>query len=236
MRQLADGVYWLEGLRSSNAYLVASDHDLVLVDGGMSADVPRIISQIESLGRAVTELDAIVITHAHGDHTGGVEKLVRQSGAGVIAHRDDVPYIEGERNLPTTSLVMRAIRWLDDLISGRGEGAAVTRAVQDQDCLEFLGGLRVIHTPGHTPGSISLYQEQRGILFCGDLLFNGNLFTGRGGLRQSPRFFSADPDEAARSLSSLSPLDVHVLCVGHGEPIVLERSTRMERILEDVRA
>ncbi|MBD3349003.1 MAG: MBL fold metallo-hydrolase [Candidatus Eisenbacteria bacterium] len=236
MRQLADGVYWLEGLRSSNAYLVVSDRGLLLVDGGMAADVPRIVSQIESLGRAVAALKGIVVTHAHGDHTGGVTELVRRSGASVMAHRDEAPYIEGDESLPAGSLIQRAVRWLDDLISGGSKGVEVEKKLGDQDCLEFLGGLRVIHTPGHTPGSISLYQEQREILFCGDLLFNGDLFTGRGGLRQAPRFFSAEPDEATRSLEGLAELDVKVLCVGHGEPLVLENSMKMEQVLENVRA
>ena len=236
MRKLTDGVYWLEGLRSSNAYLVASGEGLLLVDAGMSGDVPRIVSQIESLGHAIEQLEAVVITHAHGDHTGGVPGLVGRSSARVMAHSDEVPFIEGDRNLPTRSPAMRLIRWLDDLISGRGDGLAVAGPLEDRDRLNFLGGLRVIHTPGHTPGSISLYQEERGILFCGDLLFNGDLFTGRGGLRQAPRFFSADPDEATKSLHALSPLDVRVLCVGHGEPVVLESSTRMQRVLENVRS
>jgi len=235
MRHLAGGVYRLEGLRSSNAYLMASDRSLALVDGGMSGDVPRIVSQIESLGRPITELQAIIVTHAHGDHTGGVAELVRRSGAGVMAHRDEVPYIVGEENLPAGSFFRRAIRWLDDVISGPGKGVAVSRQLQDQDFLEFLGGLRVIHTPGHTPGSISLYQEQIGILFCGDLLFNGNLFTGRGGLRLAPRFFSADPEEAVKSLNRLSSLDVRVLCVGHGDPLIMESSIKMRELLKDVR-
>ncbi|MBD3367145.1 MAG: MBL fold metallo-hydrolase [Candidatus Eisenbacteria bacterium] len=235
MLQLADGIYWLEGLRSSNAYLLASDHGLLLVDAGMSGDVPRIVSQIESSGRPITELQAIVLTHAHGDHTGGVAKLLRRSSANVMAHKDEVAYIEGSRSLPTRSLAMRAIRWLDDLISGRGDGIVVTGPLEDRDRLDFIGGLQVIHTPGHTPGSISLYQEQREILFCGDLLFNGDLLSGRGGLRQAPRFFSADPDEATRSLNALSKLDVQILCTGHGEPIVFDSSRRMQRVLEDVR-
>ena len=236
MRRLVDGIYWLEGLRSSNAYLVDSEEGLLLVDGGMSADVPRIVNQIESLGRAMTEVEGIVVTHAHGDHTGGVAELVRRSDAEVMAHRDEVPYIEREKDLPARSLVQGAIRWLDARISGQGERVAVTKPLDDSDRLPFLGGLRVIHTPGHTPGSISLYQEERCVLFCGDLLFNGDLFTGRGGLRQSPRFFSADPDQAERSLHALGSLDVRVLCVGHGEPLVMGSSVTMDSVLENVRA
>ena len=59
--------------------------------------------------------------------------------------------------------------------------------------MAILGDLRVIHVPGHTPGSIVFYQPEQQLLFCGDVLFNGNPFTGRGGLQMPPRFFSVDP-------------------------------------------
>ncbi len=231
MRQLDEGVYWLEGLRSSNAYLLVSDRSLDLIDAGMSGDVPRIADQIEPLGRAVSDLKRIVVTHAHGDHTGGVAELVRRSGARVLAHREEVPYIEGRANLPAGTLLKRAIRWLDDRISGRVERVRVSGVLDADDRLDMLGGLRVIHTPGHTPGSISLYQEESGLLFCGDILFNGNLFTGRGGLREAPRFFAADPDEATETLHGLGSLSVRVLCVGHGEPIVVRTGTRLDELI-----
>jgi glyoxylase-like metal-dependent hydrolase (beta-lactamase superfamily II) len=119
---------------------------------------------------------------------------------------------------------------------GEGSGIEVARGLEEGEKLDVLGGLQVIHTPGHTPGSMSLYQEERGILFCGDLIFNGHPFTGRGGLRYAPRAFSVDPEEVERSVQKLSGLQVRVLCVGHGEPIVREANVKMEELLGIVRA
>lgn len=119
---------------------------------------------------------------------------------------------------------------------GEGSGIAVARGLEEGEKLDVLGGLRVVHTPGHTPGSMSLYQEERGILFCGDLIFNGHPFTGRGGLRYAPRIFSVDPEEVERSVQKLAGLQVRVLCVGHGEPIVREAKVKMEELLGVVRA
>jgi glyoxylase-like metal-dependent hydrolase (beta-lactamase superfamily II) len=119
---------------------------------------------------------------------------------------------------------------------GEGRGIEVARGLEERETLDVLGGLQVIHTPGHTPGSMSLYQEERGILFCGDLIFNGHPFTGRGGLRYAPRAFSVDPEEVERSVQKLSGLQVRVLCVGHGEPIVREANVKMEELLGIVRA
>jgi glyoxylase-like metal-dependent hydrolase (beta-lactamase superfamily II) len=236
MRQIAQDVYLIEGLRVCNVYLLVSDTGLTLVDAGVAGAVDRIVAQIEGGGYAPSELESIVVTHAHTDHTGGVAELVRRFGARVIAHREEVPYIEGVESLPAGSGLQRVIKWLGDHLPGEGRGIEVARGLEEGEKLDVLGGLQVIHTPGHTPGSMSLYQEERGILFCGDLIFNGHPLTGRGGLRYAPRAFSVDPEEVERSVQKLSGLQVRVLCVGHGEPIVREANVKMEELLGVVRA
>ena len=234
MREIVKGVYLLEKLRGANAYLIKSGNEMALVDTGMAGDVDSITSQIESAGYSLSDLQAIVITHAHGDHTGGAAKLAAESGAKVMAHREEAPYIEGKLSLPAASILQSAVRWLDRLMSGGDRNVRVERALEDGEYLDFLGGLKVIHTPGHTPGSICLYREQEQILFCGDLLFNGNVFTGRGGLTFAPRFFSVDPEEAENSARRLSSMEIKVLCMGHGEPIVMENGLKMEKLLEKI--
>jgi len=232
MKQLIDGVYRLEGLRSSNAFLIDSSGDLALVDTGMAGDAARIIKQIEAVGYKITELKTVMLTHAHGDHTGGAAGIVQRSGAMVMSHRSEVPYIEGKEKLPSGSVLQRAVRWLDNRISGGGPGIMVSRALEDGDRLDYLGGLEVIHSPGHTPGSICLYQERNRVLFSGDLLFNGNLITGRGGLRYPPRFFSVDSAEVEKSFQRLGSLMVRVLCVGHGDPIVRREAVRLSDLFQ----
>ena len=76
-----------------------------------------------------------------------------------------------------------------------------------------------------------MYQEDRGVLFCGDLLLNGNPLTGRGGLQYAPRVLSVDQEEAKRSAQRLSGLHIRALCVGHGEPILREASVEMAKLL-----
>jgi len=231
MKQIAQDVYLIEGLRICNVYLLVSDTRLTLVDAGVAGAVGRIVAQIEGGGYAPSELESIVVTHAHADHTGGIPELVRRFGAQVIAHREEVPYIEGVESLPAGSGLQRVMKWLGDRLPGEGRGIEVARGLEERETLDVLGGLQVIHTPGHTPGSMSLYQEERGILFCGDLIFNRHPLTGRGGLRYAPRAFSVDPEEVERSVQKLSGLQVRVLCVGHGEPIVREANVKMEELL-----
>ncbi|MBD3308189.1 MBL fold metallo-hydrolase, partial [candidate division KSB3 bacterium] len=131
------------------------------------------------------------------------------------------------------SMLQRALFWLGTRMAGASKSLQVTTRLEDGDQVEILGGLKVLHTPGHTPGSICVYQEARGIVFCGDLLFNGHPFTGRGGLRYAPRIFSVDPEQAQQSAHRLSELAVEVLCVGHGEPLVKDAHTRIEALIQE---
>jgi glyoxylase-like metal-dependent hydrolase (beta-lactamase superfamily II) len=236
VKRIAHNLYVIEGLRGANVYVLGSDAALTLVDAGMAGDVDKIVAQIEEGGYDPSQLESILVTHVHTDHIGGVPKLVRRLGVGVMAYREEVPYLEGKENLPTSSWLQRAMRWLGDLLPGEDRGIEVARDLQDGETLDLLGGLQVIHTPGHTPGSMSLYQAERGILFCGDLLFNGHPLTGRGGLRYAPRAFSVDPEEVKQSVRELAGLQVRILCTGHGEPIVRESRVDMEALLERMRA
>jgi glyoxylase-like metal-dependent hydrolase (beta-lactamase superfamily II) len=232
--KVAEGVYRPEGLRVSDVYILVSEDAVTLIDTGTARDVGRIVGQIEQQGHSASEIRSIILTHAHSDHTGGVKELVRRSGAQVLAHREEVPYLQRAKPLPSGSVLGRVINWFDDRMSGGVGPINVATPLDDGTALNILGGLRVIHTPGHTPGSICLYQEEAQMLFCGDLLFNGNPFTHRGGLRYAPRSFSADARAAEHSARQLSSLMVRVLCVGHGEPLVKDTAVPMSSWLVDV--
>jgi len=234
--QVVEGVYRPEGLRTSNAYVVVSGDALTLIDTGTGRDVALIVAEIEQRGHVLSELGSIILTHAHSDHRGGVGELVRRTGTRVLAHREEVPYLQRSKSLPSGSAFGRVLSRLEERVSGSAHAIEVTRPLDDGDVLDVLGGLRVIHTPGHTPGSICLYQEEWQVLFCGDLLFNGNPFTHRGGLRFPPRLFSGDAPALVRSAQRLSSLMVRVLCVGHGNPVVRDTAAPMSAWLVGVQA
>jgi glyoxylase-like metal-dependent hydrolase (beta-lactamase superfamily II) len=96
----------------------------------------------------------------------------------------------------------------------------VDTPLQDGVIINALGGLQVIHVPGHTPGSIALYQAERRILFCGDAIFHHSSSSGQGRIGLPPRIFSVDPDQAEASARKLASLPVEVACFGHGEPVL----------------
>jgi glyoxylase-like metal-dependent hydrolase (beta-lactamase superfamily II) len=233
MRQIVPGVYLIEGLRgnSANVYLLASGEELTLVDSGLPGAADQIAAQLQEKGYSLSHLQTIVLTHSHGDHTGSAAELARRSSAQIMAHRDEVPYIEQTEPLPFGSLLKRLSNWLGDRVLFRRAPCKVDRALQNGDVIEALGGVRVIHTPGHTPGSIALYQPERRILFCGDAFFNKNPLTGKKGLQLSIPLFTLDVAQMRESARRLAALSVDVLCCGHGEPILEGAEGRMQDVV-----
>ena len=220
MRKLARDIYLIEGLRISNVYLLVSGGELTLIDAGLDSDADRIISQLREVELNIHKLKMILLTHAHGDHVGCVRKLVSLSGAHVIAHRDEVPYIEKTKSLPSHSFMGRMLNWLSDRIVFRQSGLSVDKVVDDGDEIDVVGGLTAVHTPGHTPGSLSLYNPGLGVLFCGDALFNIHPVTRKPGLQLPLPLVSVDNEQARASVERMSQLEVSILCCGHGEPIL----------------
>jgi glyoxylase-like metal-dependent hydrolase (beta-lactamase superfamily II) len=235
MRQIVPGIYLIEGLpgNSANVYLLASGKELTLVDSGLPGAADQIAAQLQEKGYPLSSLQAIVLTHSHGDHTGGAAELARHSGAQIMAHQDEVPYIEQTAPLPFGSLLKRLSNWLGDRLLFKRAPCKVDRALQDGNVIEVLGGLQVIHTPGHTPGSIALYRPERRILFCGDTYFNKNPMTGKTGLQLSIPLFTLDVAQMRESARKLAALPVEVLCCGHGEPILRGAGEQVRVLLEE---
>lgn len=228
MRQVLPNVYLIEGLRAAHVYVLASDEGLTLIDGGTPGKTDKIVKQIEEGGYALSDIRAIVVTHAHSDHTGCVADLARRSGARVLAHQDEVPYLERTASLPYTALAQRLLFGLTERVLFRFEPCKVDRSLQDGDVVEALGGLQVIHVPGHTPGSIALYQPERQILFCGDIFFHD---APKKGLQVSSRIVSVDVAQARESARKLAALPVEALCVSHGELILEGAQEKMQAAL-----
>jgi hydroxyacylglutathione hydrolase len=119
---------------------------------------------------------------------------------------------------PDNRIVRLGVRWL------AGPGYPVGRVLQDGD---EVGGFRVIHTPGHTPGHVIFFRDSDRVAIAGDLLANIHFLTGRAGLQEPPRFFSWDKALNRRSMRILVDLKPAVACFGHGPPL------REPAILED---
>jgi glyoxylase-like metal-dependent hydrolase (beta-lactamase superfamily II) len=196
----------------ADAFLL-EDERLTLIDAGMVGSRLLLERYLRRIGRRLDELDRIICTHGHPDHIGGVSELVRdRDDVTVLIHPDDLAGLQ------------RPLREAMATAESRGERRGriiqyLTRApsdptpVEDGALLPVLGGLRVVHTPGHTPGSICLYLERSRTLFTGDVLQ-----VIRGQLTYASAFFSHDHAGARGSVERLAALDVEVIALSHYPP------------------
>jgi glyoxylase-like metal-dependent hydrolase (beta-lactamase superfamily II) len=184
------------------AHLVV-EPELSLIDAGYAGSVRTIRGRISELGRSPAELRRVVITHGHPDHAGGAAELAA-AGASILIHPADA------RNL--------AIRWRDVLgrptrgriFSAMTPEPAQVEPIEDGDVLPGLGGLRVIHTPGHTPGSVCLYGARDRVLFVGDTLQRRF-----GRVSFASGLYSDDHALARASVKRLAALDVKTVVFSH---------------------
>jgi glyoxylase-like metal-dependent hydrolase (beta-lactamase superfamily II) len=218
--EIVAGVYLLSGFLGAgvwgaNAYLLVDNGDLTLVDTGFAGRADLISEQIMKLGYAPSDVKRIIITHHHSDHTGNLAKLKRITGAEVIAHPADAPYIDGTMLQPGPARP----QWLGKFLSRFSwlwstEPVAVDLLVNDGQELPILGGIKIIYTPGHTPGSICLYLQDKKLLIAGDLLAN------RFCVRLPSRGFTVDIVQEIKSIKRLAGLEFDTICFGHGAPIM----------------
>jgi glyoxylase-like metal-dependent hydrolase (beta-lactamase superfamily II) len=231
MRQIFPDLFMLEGLRLSNVYLLSSPEGLTLVDTGLMGEAGKITDQLAKAGYAIADLRQIVITHAHSDHTGCAAELVRLSGAKVLAHKDEVAYLSYTAFMPRRSRLQGFFLFMSEKVMPRPPAVKVDVVLEDGEIIPATGGFVVVHSPGHTPGSLCLYHPERRILICGDAIINKHPLTGKKGLRESLATFSVNPAQMRVSIRKLAGLEVEVLLSGHGEP-VLENASEIIKTLK----
>ena len=194
-----------------NAFLVNADV-LTLIDTGTPGAASMVVDALGALGRAPEDVERILITHRHADHAGNAAELARLTGAEVHVAPVEAPFVtEGrEQDLPRAATplgkamvpyVKVALPWRLDPVAAEStlvEGASI-------------GPFRVLETPGHTAGHVSLLWEERGVLFAADAAAN---LTAVG-----PHPAADDPDRARDSFRRLARLDFDSACFGHGRAI-----------------
>lgn len=208
-----------------NWYLIEEGGRFTLVDAGFPAHYRVLIDGLRSLSRELHDIEAIVLTHAHADHTGFAGRLSRETGKPVYVHRDDLAGVTRPLNLPWYGLLSNA--WRSNirgmLLHATWHGVfwrpAIRNAVPfgDGDILDVPGRPRVIHTPGHTPGEVAFFLPDRRALLSGDTLITRDLMTGRVGNPQLPhRLLNSDSSAARFALDRFRDLGQVTLLPGHG--------------------
>jgi glyoxylase-like metal-dependent hydrolase (beta-lactamase superfamily II) len=179
------------------AYLIRFGEEAALVDAGCGRSVEKLLGNIRKCGVEPERLRYLLITHCHFDHTGGIHRIREKTGCRVVAHEEDARFLE-EGNSTVT-----AAKWYDSFFPPADIDVKLKGARNEI----ALGGrnITVIHTPGHSPGSVVCLVESEGL----KVLFGQDV---HGPIHES---LLSNREDHRRSLRLLLSLEADILCEGH---------------------
>ncbi|MFC0562518.1 MBL fold metallo-hydrolase [Halalkalibacter alkalisediminis] len=195
-------VYKIEAwfLLKMSAWIVKTNDGVYIVDTGMPFMANRILKEAEKLG----ELKAVLLTHGHSDHVGGLKKILDKHKLPVYSHVLDIKHMEGKEPFPGR-------KKKENLVA---PGIVTPLQQRDDGTLKAVGNLVPYHTPGHSPGHVSYYHTTDRVLIGGDLFTSK-----RGKLKQPIKMFTADMSQAVESANIVKDLKPAVVSICHGEDI-----------------
>ncbi|WP_312298170.1 MBL fold metallo-hydrolase [Chryseobacterium sp.] len=219
LRQIAPEVFHVPLMprNSINCYIIEG----VLVDSGIRSSYTAVKKTLRKI-----PVDQHILTHAHADHQGCSDQICAEFAIPLLCHPDEV--FRTETGMVTTDYP-DSKHWLAKLQQKywAGQGHKVDGTVIEND---MIGNFRVIETPGHSPGHISLFRERDGVLIIGDAATNMNLLTTATGLHLPPNIFTSDQQRNIRSLQKLAKLNPSIICFGHG-PVMQNKEQKFEQFV-----
>ncbi|MBM2826932.1 MAG: hypothetical protein HW403_996 [Dehalococcoidia bacterium] len=233
--KIAPNIHRVPEVTGSNTVLIEGD-EMALIDSGIPGNRDAVLKYIESIGRRTEDLRWIIVTHFHTDHSGSANEIYEATGAQIVAHRDETEqgsdgklwlrqgYERSDNRPPLIGLLTGGF--------GRRERrpmppTPVHMVVEEGDVIPCLGGIKILSTPGHTPGSICPYLPQEKVIFAGDSILNN--------VDRLSRPLTWDKERRGQldeSLRTLRDLDAEMCCFGHGPPLMEEVMPKV-RLLTD---
>ena len=197
-------IYYIKGIGLSSNVYVIGEKEITLIDTGAGDEMNRLKETMARSGLSVKDVSKVVLTHSHPDHTGGLIDLFTASAPTILIHSAEAEYFN-----------------LDE--------ASITKVVEGNVIKTQGHRLTVIHTPGHTAGSICLYDSDNRILFSGDTVFTNGAF----GRTDLP---TGNARAMKESLKRLTQFNIDSLLPGHEEPVSENGNTHVKLSYEMARA
>jgi glyoxylase-like metal-dependent hydrolase (beta-lactamase superfamily II) len=226
-RNVAPGIHRLEHA-FVNAYLVEEGDAVTIIDAAFPATWELLPKALDAIGRRPSDVEALVLTHAHFDHLGFAKRIREEWGVPVWGHAEEQyiashPYRYAHQS-PRLLYPARYPAILPIMARMVGAGALVVPGVDDLRSLlpgaplDVPGHPEVVLTPGHTFGHCVLHLPDRGALLTGDALVTLDPYTAHRGPQVVSAAATADISQAFASLDLLDELEADVLLPGHGDP------------------
>jgi glyoxylase-like metal-dependent hydrolase (beta-lactamase superfamily II) len=221
--ELAPSLHRLGGSTLVNSYVVADETGVTLIDAGLPGYWKELPRELAAMGRSIDDVRGVVLTHGDTDHIGFAERLRAERGVPIYVHGADAARARGKDPKkvsgwgPVRYGPLLGFLWY----SGRNGGLRIPPVsevvpIDGGATLDLPGSPRIIHMPGHTPGSIAIHVPAVDAVFVGDELTTRNVLTGERGPAVAP--FTLDPESARASWARLDGIDARWLLVGHGDP------------------
>jgi glyoxylase-like metal-dependent hydrolase (beta-lactamase superfamily II) len=233
MSELIRGVHLVEGVAMPgrpgvvNVCLLVSDGEATLVDAGFPGVAGPLERAFAEAGIRPHDVKRIIITHFHSDHTGGLAEAVALTGAEVWAHEADTGFIDGSVPTPgPPAAMLESMRAQGRPPRPGPEPVPVARRLRGGETLDALGGIEVLHTPGHTPGHLSLLLPEASLLVAGDMLRYED-----GRVVRPPEMFGWDLEVAERSIRAVAALEFDAMLPYHGDFLAHEAASTIRRDL-----
>jgi glyoxylase-like metal-dependent hydrolase (beta-lactamase superfamily II) len=221
----------------------AGDREWVLVDTGLPYSAWRILQVAKKRFGSSSRPKAIILTHGHFDHVGAVQKLAKRWDVPVYAHELELPYLTGQADYlpPDPTVGGGLMSFISPLYPRRGiDLGKYAKPLPADGTLPPLSKWRWIHTPGHTPGHISLFRDTDRVLIAGDAFITvkqeslAAVVTQRQDIHGPPMYFTTDWEASRDSVKRLAALRPAIAATGHGLPMSGEPLSRhLEQLVRD---
>jgi glyoxylase-like metal-dependent hydrolase (beta-lactamase superfamily II) len=218
--QIAKGLHRI-GSDTVNSYLVVGEGGVTIIDAGLPRYWHLLNRELEQLGLTLNDVRALILTHGDTDHIGFAAQLSREKGIPAYLHPADDARARLEVKKPSSGWgpikigPLAGFLWYSTREGGlRPRPVGELRPVEDGQVLDVPGTPRIIHLPGHTPGSVAVHVPAVDALFMGDGMTTRNVLTGVTGPKPAP--FTLEPGQALASLDRLDGVDATWVLPGHG--------------------